>query len=330
MDNRRKQYGSKPTATGDLPMHAVIVDANPTDLTLIAEQFFDRGDSASVFTDSREALARISSDQSVNILITSLNVSPFGGLELCWEARLRATKRRPLYISVMTSDRDGSNVEEALDCGADDLMFKPISRQQLYARLRMVLRLQSAQLELVRLAETDALTGVHNRGAFFEEADLLTREWRRGTPLSAVMLDIDHFKKINDTHGHQTGDKVIRAVASEAARTGGITGRLGGEEFAVLLPDRTEAQALAEANALLHRCASLVFESNGQKFQITCSLGVATWMEGDTPDSILHRADVALYQAKTGGRNQVRISSLTSSLVSKRARSIVRQSSVDG
>lgn len=307
-------------------MHAVIVDANPADLTLIAEQFFDRGDSASVFTDSREALARISNDQSVNILITSLNVSPFGGLELCWEARLRATKRRPLYISVMTSDRDGSNVEEALDCGADDLMFKPISRQQLYARLRMVLRLQSAQLELVRLAETDALTGVHNRGAFFEEAELLTREWRRGRPLSAVMLDIDHFKKVNDTHGHQTGDKVIRAVASEAAGTGGITGRLGGEEFAVLLPDRTEAQAVAEANALLHRCASLVFETNnGHEFQITCSLGVATWIAGDTPDTILHRADVALYQAKTGGRNQVRISSPVGDLVSKRARSIVRQ-----
>jgi two-component system cell cycle response regulator len=306
-------------------MHAVIVDANPVDLRQIAEQFFDRGDSASVFTDSREALARISNDQSVNILITSLNVLPFGGLELCWEARLRATKRRPLYISVMTSDRDGSNVEEALDCGADDLMFKPIGRQQLYARLRMVLRLQSAQLELVRLAETDALTGVHNRGAFFEQAELLMRERQLGTPLSAVMLDIDHFKKINDTHGHQIGDKVIRAVASEAAGTGGITGRLGGEEFAILLPDRTEAQAFAAASALLHRCASLVFESNGHEFQITCSLGVATWMEGDTPDTILHRADVALYQAKTGGRNQVQISSSTGSLVSKRARSIVRR-----
>jgi two-component system cell cycle response regulator len=128
------------------------------------------------------------------------------------------------------------------------------------------------------------------------------------------MLDIDHFKRVNDTYGHDAGDRVIRDVALEAAATpGALIGRLGGEEFATLLPGRSEADAYALADALRWRCGELSFEGGRQPFRITCSLGVTTRVPGDTPDTLLRRADLALYEAKAGGRNQVRIADLKTS-----------------
>jgi two-component system cell cycle response regulator len=288
-------------------MHAVIVDSSRVVLKLIAQHFAARGDTASTFTDSQKALQKVLADRTVDIVLTSLEVSPIAGLELCWQCRLAANRHRPIYIAVMSSTGDDDNITQALDCGADDLILKPVSRQLLYARLRTVSRLHNAQLDLVRLAETDALTGVLNRRAFFEQANALLSD-PAVAPVSAVMLDIDHFKGINDTFGHDSGDRVIQGVAREAATSpGALIGRLGGEEFALLLPGRGEAEAYALADALRWRCGELMFKSLQQHFRITCSLGVSERTPDDTPDTLLRRADIALYQAKTGGRNQVRI-----------------------
>lgn len=299
-------------------MHAVIVDSSRVVLKMIAYYFAQRGDTASTFTDSEEALEKVMTDPSVDIVLTSLEVAPIAGLELCWQCRLAASRHRPIFISVMSSMGDTDKIAQALDCGADDLISKPVSRQQLYARLRTVSRLHHAQLDLVRLAETDALTGVLNRRAFFERADALLRNAGKA-PLAAVMLDIDHFKRINDTYGHDVGDRVIQGVAGEASRKDGILGRLGGEEFAMLLPGRGASEAFVLADELRQQCGDLVFNAAQQSFRITCSLGVSERMRGDTPDSLLRRADVALYQAKTGGRNQVRLADLADGEMPKQA-----------
>jgi two-component system, cell cycle response regulator len=130
---------------------------------------------------------------------------------------------------------------------------------------------------------------------------------RKNSPLSAVLIDIDHFKRINDTHGHDVGDIVIKRVAAEVARHGGLVCRLGGEEFAMILQDHDESEAFRIANSLRRVCERLPFSADGQAFAITCSLGISGLIEGDTPDKLLKRADVALYQAKLAGRNRVHL-----------------------
>jgi diguanylate cyclase (GGDEF)-like protein len=287
-------------------MHAAIVDPSHVVLKLIAKLFTDRGDTVTAFVNSGEALARIESDHSIDVLLTSLEVGPLTGLELCWQARLAAGSKRPLFIVVMSSQADQENVTQALDCGADDLIVKPIDRQQLNARLRMAARLQSTQNHLIRLAETDPLTGLFNRRAFFDRLNKCFEEPQDGRPLSAVMFDIDFFKRVNDVHGHKAGDDVIAAVAAEAARCGGIAGRLGGEEFALMLRGADEVGAVETAEALRRRCAALSFYGKDGQFTVTCSLGVAVRQSGESADDLLQRADKALYEAKSSGRNCTR------------------------
>ena len=156
------------------------------------------------------------------------------GLELCWETRVLAGRDRPIYVILMSSSIDKSLLGEALDSGADDFISKPPVADELYARLRAAERFGSMQRELVRLASVDPLTGLHNRRVFFELAEA-ARALQECGALTAIMLDIDHFKRVNDLYGHDVGDQAIAAVAKTAATEGAMIGRLGGEEFAMLL-----------------------------------------------------------------------------------------------
>lgn len=284
-------------------MHAAIVDSSQAVLREISEHFIERGDQVSLFSNSRDALTCIVNDGSIDVLLTCLDVAPLTGLELCWDARLKACVRRPLYIVVMSPITDAEHIAQALDCGADDLISKPIRRPELYARLRVGARLHRAQLDLLTLAETDVLTGLFNRRAFFEHFRTVLPDAGSDDSLSAIMFDIDHFKQVNDTHGHQLGDKVIQVVGREAAKVDGIAGRLGGEEFAILLPGQTQSQALIVAEALRGRYENLAFSTEAGPVTITCSFGISEWRDGDIADTLLRRADVALYEAKKKGRN---------------------------
>ena len=288
-------------------MHAAVVDPSRVVLRLVGELVSERGDTVSEFLDSASALRSIQSDASIDVLITSLEVQPMSGLELCWEARLVAPAHRPLYIIVMSSLSDDQRLAEALDSGADDLIAKPVKRLELHARLRMAGRLKNTQLHLVHLAESDSLTGLLNRRAFFERLHAVLQDPKKNSSLSAVLIDIDHFKRINDTYGHDVGDIVIKRVAEEVAKHSGLVCRLGGEEFAMILQDRDESEALRIANSLRRVCERLPFNAEGQAFAVTCSLGISRLNEGDTADKLLKRADVALYQAKLAGRNRVHL-----------------------
>lgn len=286
-------------------MRIVLVDASRTVLMAMTEMLEARQHQVLSFIEGRAALECIRDDASANVLITSSEPDGMPGLELCWEARLLATSRRPLHIIFMSSTRDDRRIGEALDSGADDFIAKPPSAEELYARLRAAERLDKVQSELVRLATTDPLTGVLNRRAFFELAEDVIAKAGTGGVVSAVMFDIDHFKKVNDGYGHDVGDEVLREVAAEAAMTGAAFGRLGGEEFAALFDnlDRLEAGAVAEW--LRRTVAELEIKTPKGPLTVTCSLGVAQWQRGETVDQLLKRADVALYRAKSSGRDRV-------------------------
>jgi len=159
------------------------------------------------------------------------------------------------------------------------------------------------QRELIKLASTDPLTGLLNRRALFGNVAEACRAADAGTALSAIIFDIDHFKSVNDRHGHEMGDSVLVGVSALAKTAATIVGRLGGEEFCLLEHCELD-EAVAIAEGLRRSIADLRFPPR-DGFGITCSFGVAEWENGDTIDYLLRRADVALYDAKKTGRDRV-------------------------
>ena len=262
----------------------------------------DDGHVVSAFSEGREALDFIKSAPDVSVLMTSAELVSMSGLELCWEARLLSGRDRALYIILMSSNAEQSAVVNALDSGADEFIRKPPASEELYARLRTAERLLGQQREMIVLANLDSLTGAFNRRAFFEKTGDIAEAGRR---FAAVMFDIDHFKDVNDNYGHDVGDRVLSVIGGETRKNKAIFGRLGGEEFAVVLEGSSLDAATLYAEGVRERLAALSFESAGQSFSVTASFGVAERAAQESIDLLLKRADAALYQAKRAGRNRV-------------------------
>jgi two-component system, cell cycle response regulator len=194
-----------------------------------------------------------------------------------------------------------------LELGAVDYVTKPFNPAELRARVRASLRTKYLMDLLAKKAQIDGLTGLWNRAHLEErlkQEQSLAR--RSGHPLSCVMLDVDHFKSINDTYGHPFGDETLRRIAAvlgEVGRQEDIICRMGGEEFVVLCPNT----ALAGAEKMAHRCREALLEAklihDGKPVRVTCSFGVATC--GDCTGDMIAKADKALYEAKRQGRDRV-------------------------
>jgi two-component system cell cycle response regulator len=285
-------------------MRIVLVDpsrAVQRAMTLLIEQ----GDHEVVpFADGLEALACVTQDRDVRTLITSTQPLNISGIELCAAARKLSGSRRALHVILMSSTDDYYLAVTALDNGADDFIHKPPNPDELRARLRLADRVTSMKQQLIQYATTDSLTGLFNRRAFFDSASELHRAIQGKKPLSGIMFDIDHFKRINDTYGHEMGDKVVAAVGAQAKLTDGVSGRLGGEEFCVLTEGGV-TDAVEAAGELQRSIRALRFHHGEQVFGVTCSFGVAEWEDLDTVDTMLRRADMAMYEAKKTGRDRI-------------------------
>jgi diguanylate cyclase (GGDEF)-like protein/PAS domain S-box-containing protein len=191
-------------------------------------------------------------------------------------------------------------IDDTEQVGAE-VVFQDITRQK------------AMEAELTRLATTDSLTGLPNRRNFMEQLEMeLARIHRYGNPAALLMLDLDHFKHINDNHGHGWGDAMLRAFARtlrEHLRRTDLVGRLGGEEFAILLPATEIAAAGRFAEGLRERVAGMVLETGRQALRVTVSIGISSLEQNDVlTDAALARADAALYRAKSAGRNRVELS----------------------
>jgi diguanylate cyclase (GGDEF)-like protein len=285
-------------------MRVVLADPSRTVHKVVARLLRARGHEVFAFVDGASALSFLR-DGAADALITSTEPNGMSGFELCWEARLIAAGRWPMYIVMMSSRREQHIVCEALDSGADDFIGKPPATEELYARMRAAERLVRLERDLMELASTDPLTGVLNRRAYFTLAHDAVEAARRGSTLAVVMMDLDRFKKINDVYGHDSGDAALRAVVQAAREEGAVFARLGGEEFAFLLPDWTAADAAVLAERVRARIAETDIAVGDAVLKMTCSFGVAAWEADEGIDGLLKRADIALYQAKTGGRNRV-------------------------
>lgn len=303
-------------------MRVVLVAAQRPLRESIAAILETRGHEAIGFAEAGRALAHLKEDQAANAFIVAGMESAMAGMEICWEGRLLASFERPIYICLLSKPMSSDNMVEALDCGADDVLQLPLSADELYARLRSAERFNQMQLKLVEMATRDGLTGMLNRPAFFERAVKMCRE--ATAPLAAIMVDIDHFKSINDRFGHAAGDTALRAVAHCLIGRGELAGRLGGEEFALLLPQGDPDEAWLAAEALRGEIAAREINIETADLTVTCSFGVAIGAPGDDIDDLLRRADAALYVAKRAGRNLVAFFDPQTPDVPNRPNSVVR------
>jgi diguanylate cyclase (GGDEF)-like protein len=250
-------------------------------------------------------------DSLWDIAILDRGLPDGDGLELCRE--LRATSPHGYILMVTGNDSDEAKLQ-GFEQGADDYVTKPFQTDELLARVRAGVRivaLQKALLDtnhrLEELSLTDSMTRVANRRAFDERLeDAFEHARRYERPLSLVLIDVDYFKSINDTHGHDAGDRVLRIVAdvlADSSRHSDFVARIGGEEFAVLLPETALFEAMQFGEKL--RCNIAIAQT--ATGSITVSIGVANMPHSRiaTRADLFHAADQALYRAKANGRNRV-------------------------
>ncbi|MGI9382393.1 MAG: PleD family two-component system response regulator [Methyloligellaceae bacterium] len=257
-------------------------------------------------------------DGNYDLLVVSLNLQTADGLRLCSQVR-SIDRTRHLPILILVEPGDDARLLRGLDMGVNDYLMRPIDKNEMLARVRTQIKrkryadlLKSRIEESVELAITDGLTGLHNRRYMESHLQTLVEEAaQRGKPLSLMIADIDFFKSVNDTFGHDVGDVVLKEFAARVRQyTRGIdlACRYGGEEFVVVMPDTDLAKAYVVAERMRQCVAGQPFEIDGQNkmLEITASVGVACLEHpDDTPETVLKRADQALYCAKKDGRNRV-------------------------
>jgi two-component system cell cycle response regulator len=259
------------------------------------------------------------SGSMVDLMIVSLSNEKLDGLRLCAYFRsLEST--RDLPILVVAEPDDEKKAVRALDLGASDIVIKPIDPEELSARVKTQVRkkryldaLRARLDQSMELAVTDQLTGLHNRRYMRAQIEsFVKRSNMGGMPVSVLLCDIDHFKKVNDIHGHGAGDDVLREFGrrlSENIRPMDLACRYGGEEFVVIMPETTQGLAHAAAERLRVIMEETPFTiGRGDQLRVTMSGGIATVIPPeDTVDDLMKRADEALYRAKGNGRNMVEV-----------------------
>ncbi len=258
------------------------------------------------------------SENPFDLVIVNSNIDDYDPLRLC--SQLRSLERtRFLPILIITEQGDDEMVVRALDLGVNDYIVRPVDPNELVARSLTQIRrknyndrLRANVQQTIELAVTDPLTGLSNRRYLDNHiSTLFNRSMARGRPLSVLIADIDRFKQINDTHGHDAGDDILREFASRVRSTvrgADLACRYGGEEFVVVMPDTSPEIAASVAERLRGVIESVPFvvKGTGQELQVTASFGIASRTpQVITPGHLLKQADVALYEAKNGGRNRV-------------------------
>ena len=298
-------------------MRILIADDSIVSRHLLEATLRKWGYEVTVCNDGDQAWQHLQSDEPPPIAILDWVMPGQSGIELCRQLRVQQGQEPYTYVMLLTSKNQRDDLIEGMEAGADDYVTKPFDQHELQVRLRAGRRIVELQTELRRQATHDALTGVLNRSKTFEIfARELQRSKREGTPLGTILVDLDHFKSVNDTYGHLAGDEVLRSAAARlqaSVRSYDAVGRYGGEEFLVLLPGCDEAMASMQAERLRLALAMdpVVLESAGAvEYQVTASFGVAVSTaarSAATPEVLVAAADAALYKAKRAGRNRVEL-----------------------
>ncbi len=276
-------------------------------------EFIQMSGYASHIADSAEDALAIIENQPIDVVITDIMLPGMDGLELTDHIK----QNHDIDVIVMTGYSGDYSYEEAISKGASDFVFKPVRFEELLLRLRRVLKERRLTQERVhmlerlkRLSITDGLTNLYNSRYFYSQLKAeVERSNRYNHPLSLLLLDIDNFKKYNDSYGHLEGDKVLvrlGQVIKSCLRAMDSAYRYGGEEFTVILPETEGAEAATVAERIRAAVEELRFKPVGDtKVSITVSVGVTEYIRGEDVAVFVQRADRAMYQSKDKGRNHV-------------------------
>jgi two-component system cell cycle response regulator len=293
----------------------LIVDDVVDNVKLLSLCLYDEGYEIATAYNGQEALEAVDREAPDAILL-DIMMPIMDGIEVCRRLR-RHPEHRTIPIILVTALSQEDDVICGLDAGADDYINKPFNPRVVAARTRAAVNRYMIQLENKRLvaelqvlATTDSLTGIRNRRTFFT---LFEQEWRRAdrtqAPLSCVMIDVDRFKNLNDTYGHQTGDKVLKQIAhtlDDGLRKSDVLCRYGGEEFCVILPETPVDGAAIWANRQRQAIEELSFPHGEATIKVSASFGVAKReTETNCVDALVNDADLALLHSKSTTRNTV-------------------------
>lgn len=274
-------------------------------------------DSVTIVSNGPDAMTKIN-EKEYDLMVVSLNLESEDGLRLCSHLR-SAEKTRAIPILMIAEDGDMSRIAHGLEIGAHDYILRPIDSNELLARVRTQVRRKRFQERLkasyevsLSMALTDPLTGLYNRRYFevhFQK--LLQKNLSSRKPMSVLMMDIDHFKAVNDTHGHGVGDEILKEFAvriQDKLRSFDLVSRFGGEEFVAILPDVSEQTAHIVAERLRRSISEVPFKCSVPEGEITVTVSIGGTLIApgaqDQVEVVLKRADDALYDAKENGRDQ--------------------------
>jgi len=267
-------------------------------------------------TDPNEALFH-AAEGSYDLMIVSLGLENFDGLRLCSQVRSLERTRNVALLAIADAESN-TRLVRGLEIGVNDYLTRPIDKNELMARVRTQIRKKRYTERLrdnvqmsIEMAITDALTGLYNRRYMESHVGTLVEQASsRGKPLAVLVLDIDYFKSVNDTWGHDCGDDVLREFAiriKKSIRGIDLACRYGGEEFVVVMPETDMAVATMVAERLRRRIASEPFpiQQGARTIEVTISIGIAALERDEDAAAVFKRADQALYRAKRDGRNRV-------------------------
>jgi two-component system cell cycle response regulator len=296
------------------PPRILLVDDEPVVRRTYEALIKKKGFEVVAVASAREVLELLGPGHGFHLLVSDLNMPEIDGLELVRQLR-RTPRLELLPVLMLTGSTEQEDVIWSLEAGATDYVAKDCNRMELLARVHSHARTGQLQEQLDRVSRTDELTQLFNRR---HGTQRLTEEMARSNRyeggLAVVLLDVDHFKRVNDTHGHQAGDEVLVAVSQrliDATRATDCAIRWGGEEFLVMFPETSlEEAAVIVERFRAHLGTEPVSVLDGVlRLDITASGGVSELEPGDTLESLVARADGALYRAKETGRNRLLLSS---------------------
>jgi two-component system, cell cycle response regulator len=298
-------------------MKILIAEDDPFSRLLMKRTLEKFGYDVVLAEDGRAAVEILSQRGGPRLALIDWMMPELDGLGLCREVRSAQRDGAYVYILLLTSRQDAEDVVAGLEAGADDYITKPFHPAVLRARLHTGRRILSLEQKLVRAREEmrfkathDALTSLWNRASILSMArSELHRSAREARPFSVLLCDLDHFKRVNDNHGHLAGDVVLEEVARRlisSVRDYDAVGRYGGEEFLIVFSNCDEDNLKARAEGIRAAISSIPIQTGNAELSVSISIGAMTHHSlesGVSLESILAKADAALYNAKTGGRN---------------------------
>jgi diguanylate cyclase (GGDEF)-like protein len=303
---------------GEQQVKVLVADDSVVSRKLVEHTLSEKQYSLVFAKSGREAVELFAEHQPALVIVDWI-MPDLTGIEICKHIRSR-THASYTYIILLTGKSEKESVVEGLAAGADDYLTKPFHPEELIARVGVGLRIVELQREievknalLQELALTDALTSLPNRRAIEEwAARQLSGAARHSFSFWVALADLDHFKAINDTHGHDAGDTVLKVfsqILKTNSRRSDICGRIGGEEFLLVLTYATEKGAKDVIDRVRAELAATKFKFDGNSLTVTASFGLAGFVGAQAPDfnRLVAQADTALYSAKRRGRNRVEV-----------------------